>query len=74
MNVSILLRLIPAARAGGRIAGQAELIETGETAVFASDDEMLAFLRHATAEVPGAGEGSPPTASRRPDRPTDTLE
>jgi hypothetical protein len=49
MNVSVLLRLIPPERTGGRLAGQAELVETGETTVFADHDEMLAFLRRASA-------------------------
>ena len=64
MNVSVLLRLIPAARAGGRLAGQAELIETGETAVFADHDEMLAFLRQAAA---GAGDPEEESAVGRGD-------
>ena len=54
MNVSVLLRLIPAGRVGGRLAGQAELVETGETTVFADHDEMLAFLRQVSAGPVGA--------------------
>ncbi len=56
MNVSVLLRLIPAGRTGGRLAGQAELIETGETTVFSDHDEMLAFLcvPRLLAKVPGS--------------------
>jgi hypothetical protein len=45
MNVSVLLRLVSTDRTGGRLAGQAELVETGETTVFADHDEMLVFLR-----------------------------
>jgi hypothetical protein len=49
MNVSVLLRLVSTERTGGRLAGQAELVETGETTVFADLDEMAAFLRRVTA-------------------------
>jgi hypothetical protein len=56
MNVSVLLRLIPAERTGGRLAGQAELVESGETTVFADHDEMLAFLRRATTGTNDAAE------------------
>lgn len=50
MNVSVILRILPSWRTGGRLAGQAELIETGETRVFADHDEMLAFLRQVAAD------------------------
>jgi hypothetical protein len=50
MNISVLLRLVPPARARGRLAGQAEVVETGETIVFSDPDEMLAFLRQVSAE------------------------
>jgi hypothetical protein len=66
MNVSVLLRLIPAARAGGRLAGQAEVVETGETTVFSDHDEMLAFLRRASAQSadPAAGHAAEPSDGR----------
>jgi hypothetical protein len=49
MNVSVLLRLVSTDRTGGRLAGQAELVATGETTVFADLDEMVVFLRRVTA-------------------------
>lgn len=54
MNVSVLLRILPASRTGGRLAGRAELIETGETRVFADHDEMLVFLRQVAGTPPAA--------------------
>jgi hypothetical protein len=47
MNVSILLRLVPDALSQGRVAGHAEIVETGETMVFKDQDEMLAVLQRA---------------------------
>ncbi len=51
MNRSVMLRLVPATRSGGRLAGQAEVVETGQTIVFSDPDEMLAFL-HEVAAAP----------------------
>ena len=68
MNVSVLLRILPSSRTGGRLAGQAQVIETGETQVFADHDEMLAFLRHvalATSGRPATDDG--PAMSGTPD-------
>jgi hypothetical protein len=54
VSVSILLRLLPAisadptAPSGLTVRGQAEVVETGETAVFKDSSEMLAFLMKVT--------------------------
>ena len=63
MNVSVLLRILPSSRTGGRLAGQAQVIETGETQVFADHDEMLVFLRHAAQAT-----AAHPATDGRPDR------
>lgn len=52
MNVSILLRLVPHALTEGRVAGHAEIVDTGETAVFKDLEEMVAFLQTAGARDP----------------------
>lgn len=44
MTVSILLRLVPRALADGRLAGQAEIVDTGHTTVFRDTEELLALL------------------------------
>lgn len=48
MTVSVLLRLITETLAEGRVAGQAEIVDTGEAMVFRDQDEMVAFLQRAT--------------------------
>jgi|GEM_PF-6455352 len=70
MNISVLIRLMPATRTGGRLAGQAEIVETGQTFVFAGDEEMIALLdRVATGAVeagalsPGRGTSPGPDAN-----------
>jgi hypothetical protein len=47
MNVSVLLRLLPQALAEGRVAGHAEIVDTGETALFQDANEMIAFIQSA---------------------------
>lgn len=49
MTLSVLLRLVSDALAQGRVAGHAEVVDTGETIVFKDQDEMLAFLQCASA-------------------------
>lgn len=44
MSVSILLRLMPGSRTGGRLAGHAEIVDTGEVVSFRDSDEMVAVL------------------------------
>jgi hypothetical protein len=66
MAVSILLRLLPATAADaatGGVRGQAEVVETGETALFKDAGEMLAFVKKVTdrAGAEGGSNGRDPT-------------
>jgi len=61
MNISVLIRLMPATRTGGRLAGQAEIVETGQTFVFAGDEEMIALLDRVATGAVEAGALSPRT-------------
>lgn len=45
MTVSVVLRLVPGALAEGRLAGHAEVVDTGRTTVFRDADELLRLLR-----------------------------
>jgi cytochrome c553 len=47
MSVAVLIRLVAGALAEGRIAGHAEVVETGQSQLFKDQEEMLAFLRRA---------------------------
>jgi hypothetical protein len=58
MTVSVVLRLVERALASGRLAGEARLVESGETAVIRDAEELVAFLRGAD------------TVTGRPDRET----
>jgi hypothetical protein len=53
MNISVLIRLLTDGLAEGRVAGHAEVVDTGETLVFKDQDEMLAFLHQAGARGTG---------------------
>ncbi len=68
MNVSVLLRLVPGALTEGRVAGHAEVVDTGETAVFKDLEEMVAFLRSAGSR--DLMDGPPPEAVDRLPLPT----
>ncbi|MCU0306558.1 MAG: hypothetical protein MUE51_02100 [Thermoleophilia bacterium] len=61
MTVSVILRLAPAAVRVGRLAGQVELIATGETATIRDAEELLAFL--AAAAAPPADDEVRPRSS-----------
>ncbi len=64
MNISVLIRLMPATRTGGRLAGQAEIVETGQTFVFAGDEEVIALLdRVAAGTVEAAARQSGPASA-----------
>ena len=56
MTISFLLRLKPDAMGEGRIAGHAEVVETGQSVVFKDLEEMLAFLQRSTRELTRAPE------------------
>ncbi len=45
MHRSILLRLLPPERSGGRLAGVVEEVETGERTAFRDADDLIAALR-----------------------------
>jgi hypothetical protein len=45
MTVSVVLRLVEQALAAGRLAGEAEVVETGERRVVRDAEDLLAFLR-----------------------------
>lgn len=50
MTVSVLLRLVSDTLTSGRVAGHAEVVETGETAMFKDPAEMLQFLRRVSTQ------------------------
>jgi hypothetical protein len=52
MTISLVLRVAPEALAAGRLAGEAELVQTGARAVVRDAAELIAFLR----EAEGAGD------------------
>lgn len=61
MRISVLLRLAPAAVASRQLAGEAEVVATGERAVIRNVEELLAFLAaSAKAATPAA---SPATSA-----------
>jgi hypothetical protein len=55
MTVAVLLRLISGTQANGRVTGQAEIVDTGETEVFRDEAEMLAILQR-VSNAPAAGQ------------------
>lgn len=56
MNRSVLLRLLPASRTGARLAGTAEVVDTGERQSFRDADDLVALLHRLHVEHPdGAG-------------------
>jgi hypothetical protein len=60
-SVSVILNLSPQALSAGRLAGQAEIVATGERRVVRSVGELLAFLRRDSerrCDGPPAGEPS----------------
>jgi hypothetical protein len=44
MSVAVMLRLAPEALAEGRLAGEAELVTTGERTLVASAEQLVSFL------------------------------
>lgn len=63
MTVAVLLRLISGAQANGRVAGHAEIVDTGETHVFRDHQEMLAILELASSR----SSGGPKDEAAQPD-------
>lgn len=78
MTISILLRLRATLQLNGAagdnatdLAGQAEVVATGETALFRDGQEMLAFVRKVTDESASA-EATRTDHHRQGDADTDT--
>jgi len=62
MSVSVMLRLASEALAAGRLAGEAELVATGERALVANAEQLIAFVaRHLDGE-----HDAPPRAASPP--------
>jgi hypothetical protein len=58
MTVSVLLRLAGEALERGRLAGEAEVVDTGRRAVVRDAGELVEFLRRHAEEPEGGAEGS----------------
>lgn len=58
MTVSVVLRIASQALAAGRLAGEVELVETGERAVVRNADELVALLRGKDGALQEAREGT----------------
>ena len=56
MSVSVVLRLVPAALAEGRLAGEVEVVSSGERTFVAGADQLVEFL---AAHLPATEEGDP---------------
>jgi hypothetical protein len=61
MTISVVLRLIESAVASGRLAGEAQLVRSGERTEIRDAAELLAFLQHDGEPTHEAG----PTRERR---------
>lgn len=60
MTMTVLLRLASRALASGRLAGEAEVVETGERRVVRNADDLVEFLHRADGDSEAgepAGEG-----------------
>ena len=53
VTISVVLRVATAALDAGRLAGEAELVATGERATVRDAEELVRFLSHAARERPG---------------------
>ena len=51
VTIALVLHLAPAALAVGRIAGEAEIVQTGARALVRDVDELVAFLRRHMPEL-----------------------
>jgi hypothetical protein len=60
VTVSVVLRIADAALAAGRLAGEAELVATGERTVVRDAGELIAFLSGSA----DAGRRVPPVGDR----------
>jgi len=62
MNRSILLRLLPPSRSGSRLAGVAEVVDTGERAPFRDVEDLVRVLRRIQDGPPDPMSAAPPRA------------
>jgi hypothetical protein len=62
VTISVVLRVADAALAAGRLAGEAELVATGERAVVRDAGELISFLRRSPDR------GAPGTEPERVER------
>jgi hypothetical protein len=62
MNRSILLRLLPPSRSGPRLAGVAEVVDTGERAPFRDAEDLVRVLRRIHDRPSDSTPTSPPGA------------
>lgn len=44
MSISVMLRLVPEALADGRLAGEVEIVATGQHALVANAEEIVRFI------------------------------
>jgi hypothetical protein len=58
MTISLLLRVVPEALAAGRLAGEAQHVESGKRAVVRDADELIAFLRDEPGRPEHPGEAA----------------
>jgi hypothetical protein len=56
MTISVVLRLAEQALATGRLAGEAHLVASGETAEIRSAEELVAFARGGGGGARGAAD------------------
>ena len=76
MNRSVLLHLLPPSRTGSRLAGVAEIVATGERALFRDADDLVQVLRRihdqgpdvAPALTPSQLDEQAPTSIARTER------
>ncbi len=66
VTVSVVLRLAPAALAAGRLAGEAELVATGERATVRDAEELVRFvIRSRATGTPPETDGAVVQSERR---------
>lgn len=68
MTITVLLRLVPIALASGQLAGEAEVIGTGERVTVRSTDDLVGFLRQLTEGAQSPIPATAPPEAEAPDR------
>lgn len=71
MNRSVLLRLLPTSRTGARLAGTAEVVDTGERQAFRDAEDLVSLLvrLHADPALAPHERDGPRAADERSDGP-----